>query len=82
MDATERIAVIENACEAEVLGRALLEEGIPHAICSHRDLALDGLFQGASGWGRVEAHPEHRQAILDVRDGVRAVDGRAGSSAS
>ncbi len=75
MDTTERIAVLENVCEAEMLGTALLEEGIPHVIRSHHDLALDGLFQGAEGWGHVEADPEHREAILAVLEDIRATGG-------
>ena len=62
----ERIAVLDDEAQALLLATVLKEEGIPHAIVSHRDSAYDGLFQAGRGWGHVEAPAEFRTRILEV----------------
>ena len=66
-----RIAVLESLAEAQVLGAALEEQGIPHVMRSYHDSALDGLFQSQQGWGLVEAVEEFRPAILAVLEEIR-----------
>ena len=67
----EKIATIRNEVEAICLRGELEERGIPHAIQSYYDLAYDGLFQPARGWGHVAAPVEHTDEILAVLDLIR-----------
>ena len=62
----EKIAVIDNEVQAELLDSLLTEQGIPHLMRSYHDAALDGLFQATKGWGHVEAHRENRNEVLAV----------------
>ncbi|MBN1675624.1 MAG: hypothetical protein JXR37_31570 [Kiritimatiellae bacterium] len=59
----ERIAVLDNEFQAQVLEGMLAEREIPHRIRSYHDSVLDGLFQGAKGWGHVEAPAEYAEEI-------------------
>ena len=69
MESFIRIAVVENAVEAQVLGSFLEQYDIPHRLRSFHDTAYDGLFQFQKGWGEVLAPPEFRQQILEsLRD--------------
>jgi hypothetical protein len=71
MERFEKIAVIGNEVEALLLRAELEARGIPHAVQSHYDTALDGLFQFTSGWGHVEAPVERRDEILEILDAIR-----------
>jgi hypothetical protein len=64
MNTMNKIAVLDNLFQAQMLESMLKEKGIPHTIRSHADLVLDGLFEGSQGWGHVEAAEEHRTVIL------------------
>lgn len=74
MNDFEKIVVLENEIEALSLGSELESQGIPHAMHSYRDTALDGLYQFSSGWGHVEAPPEYREQILNIVDIIRKGD--------
>jgi hypothetical protein len=67
-----RIAVVDNAMEAQVLGSFLDQYDIPHRLRSYHDTAYDGLFQFQKGWGEILAPPEFRQQILDALGDLRA----------
>jgi hypothetical protein len=67
-----RIAVVDNAMEAQVLGSFLDQYEIPHRLRSYHDTAYDGLFQLQKGWGAIHAPAEFRQQILDVLADLRA----------
>ncbi len=62
----EKIAVIDNEVQAELVDAMLTEQGIPHLMRSYHDAALDGIFQATRGWGHVEAAREDREEILAV----------------
>jgi fructose-bisphosphate aldolase class II len=69
-----KIAVLENAIEAQLIGSILDQRGIIHRLRSYYDTAYDGLFQMQKGWGKLYALQSHRQEILRVIDDVRSID--------
>jgi hypothetical protein len=71
MERYEKITILRNEVEALLLRAELEAPGIPHAVQSYYDTALDGLFQFTSGWGQVEAPAERRDEILEILDAIR-----------
>jgi len=68
---TEKIVVLDNEIQAQLLGALLTDQDIPHVMRPYRDAALDGLFQGPKGWGHVEAPPEYKHRILELLKGLK-----------
>ena len=66
MDKTEKIVVLNNQIEANLLDQILTERNIPHIIRSYHDSAYDGLWQTQSSWGYVVAPPEFKEEILKI----------------
>ncbi len=66
-----KVAILENAFEAQVLESVLKEEAIPHSIRSFHDTAYDGLFQFQKGWGRISAPEAYKTEILKIIDQLR-----------
>lgn len=66
MDRFEKIAVLENEAQAQLLDSVLTERAIPHGIISYHDSAYDGLFQRAFGWGPIDAATRYRKEILEI----------------
>jgi len=71
MDKVERIAVIRNEIEAQLLAGELAELDIPHLMKSYYDGAFDGVYQFSKGWGHIEAPSEFRDEILEVLADIR-----------
>jgi hypothetical protein len=71
MDKVERIAVLRNEVEAQLLAGELAELDIPHLMRSYYDGAFDGVYQFSKGWGHIEAPSEFRDKILEVLAGIR-----------
>lgn len=67
-----KIAILENAIEAQLMGSILEERGIPHRIRSFYDTAYNGLFQFQKGWGNVLAPPEYRVEIMEIMTSIRS----------
>jgi len=67
-----KVAVFENATEAQLLESILKEHKIPHRIRSFHDTAYDGLFQVQKGWGELFAPSEFEVEILSILDAVRS----------
>jgi hypothetical protein len=67
-----KIAVLENAIEAQLIGSILDQREIPHRLRSYYDTAYDGLFQMQKGWGKLYASQSHQQEILQVIEDVRS----------
>ena len=61
-----KILVLENEIEAQLLDSILNERNIPHFIKSYRDTAYDGLFQAHKGWGHIEAPIRFREEIRAI----------------
>ena len=66
MDKLEKIAVLDNEVQAELVDSVLSERGIPHIMQSYHDSALDGIYQARAGWGHIEATADSRDEILAV----------------
>lgn len=62
----DKIVVLENDTQAQVLDAILTDRGIPHVMHSYYSSPYDGLFQMSSGWGHVEAPERFRAEILAV----------------
>ena len=71
MDKVERIAVLRNEVEAQLLDGELAELDIPHLMKSYYDGAFDGVYQFSKGWGHIEAPSEFKDKILEVLAGIR-----------
>ncbi len=69
-----KIAVLENAIEAQLIDSILTDRDIPHRIRSHHDTAYDGLFQAQKGWGEIQAPKPYQAEIMDIIDRVRKND--------
>ncbi len=67
-----KIAVIENAIEAQLVSSLLTQYGIPHRLRSFHDTAYNGLFQLQKGWGEIRAAEENRASILEILSDIRS----------
>jgi hypothetical protein len=67
-----RIAVLDNAIEAQLLSSVLAEYDIPHRLRSYHDTAYDGLFQLQKGWGEIYGPKNARQQVLDALAELRS----------
>jgi hypothetical protein len=66
MDKLEKVVVLDDEVQAEVVDSILSAAGIPHVMRTYHDAALDGLFQASQGWGHVEAPSDYRDQILTI----------------
>jgi hypothetical protein len=67
-----KIAVLENAIEAQLLSSVLTQYEIPHRLRSYYDTAYDGLFQLQKGWGEICGPDDVRQQVLDALAELRS----------
>ncbi len=72
----EKVAMLVNEIEAQIVDAALEERGIPHRIKSYHDSALDGLIQFVQGWGHIEAPLENKAEVLEILEGLRSETAR------
>jgi len=66
-----KIALLDNAIEAQLMDSVLNDQSIPHMLRSYYDTAYDGLFQVQKGWGEVRAPEAFRETILEILKSVR-----------
>ncbi len=71
MNKLEKIAVLDNEVQAELVDSVLSERGIPHLMRSYYDSALDGIYQARAGWGHIEAPKECEDEILGVIEDIK-----------
>jgi hypothetical protein len=81
MDQIEKVAVLDNEVQAQLVDSLLSERGIPHAMRSYHDSAYDGLFQGGMGWGHVEAPRDYHETVLAIIEQVRREPESPGTAA-
>ena len=66
----EKIVVIDNEVQACLICPLLDEHKIPYFAKSYHDMAYDGLFQNSKGWGHIEASPEFKEKIIEIKKGL------------
>ena len=71
MERYEKIVVLDNEVQAQLVDSVLSERGIPHMMMSYRDAAYDGIFQGQKGWGHIEAPQHYKQEIIDILEDIK-----------
>jgi hypothetical protein len=71
MDDFTKIAVLDNAIEAQLIVSILTDLDIPHRIRSYHDTALDGLYQVQKGWGNIEAPLSYQTEIIQILNEIR-----------
>jgi hypothetical protein len=71
MEDYEKVAILDNEIEANLLDSILNELRIPHLMRSYHDTAYDGLFQTQKGWGYVGAPKSYHEEILKILTELR-----------
>ena len=67
----EKVAVLDNEVQAELMDGVLSGRDIPHIMQSYHDSAMDGIFQTGKGWGAVLAPASFREEILAALAEIR-----------
>lgn len=67
----EKVAVLDNEVQAELIDGVLSGRGIPHIMQSYYDSALDGLYQTGKGWGVILAPASFKEEILTALADIR-----------
>ena len=62
----EKIIVINNLIESQIMDDILNEREISHLIKPHTDSVYPGLFHVQSGWGHIEAPAECKDEIIEI----------------
>jgi hypothetical protein len=71
MEKLEKIAVLDNEVQAELVDSVLEERGVPHLMRSYYDSAWDGIYQKPVGWGHIEAPLDAKDEILAVIEDIK-----------
>ncbi len=61
----QKVVLLNNEIEANIMDDILNDRDIPHMTVSYHSLAYDGIFQ-VEGWGHIDALPEDHQEIKDI----------------
>ena len=62
----EKILVLENEMEAQIMESILEDKDIPFVIHSYFDKAYNGIFTIQKGWGHIESEPKYKDQIVDL----------------
>jgi hypothetical protein len=71
MEPFEKILVLNNGFEADLLNEVLNDRNIPHGIVTVDDSALGGIVELENGWGYVEAPEEYREEITRIYQDIK-----------
>jgi len=63
METFEKILVLNNEYEANLLAEVLNDREIPHGIVISEDTALGGIMEMEFGWGYIEAPARYKIEI-------------------
>jgi hypothetical protein len=66
METYEKILVLNNEFEANLMEEVLKDRKIPHGIVTSDDTALGGIMELEYGWGYVEAPVRYREEIMGI----------------
>ena len=77
MEKYEKILVLNNEFEAELLEEVLTDRNIPHGIVTSDDTALGGIMEMEFGWGYVEAPARFKEEIENIYAEITKEIGRA-----
>jgi hypothetical protein len=66
MEDFEKILVLDNEFEAELMEEVLLDKQIPYGIIIREDSALGGIVDLEEGWGYLEAPARCREEIMKI----------------
>ena len=66
MESYEKILVLNNEFEANLLEEVLTDRNIPHGIVTSDDTAMRGIIEMEFGWGYVEAPARFKSEILEI----------------
>ena len=67
----QKIAVLDNDFEAQMLESILKEREIPHLLKSYHDTAFDGLYQTQKGWGHISSPDQYAEEIKEILSDLR-----------
>ncbi len=66
MNRNEKVILLKNEIEANIMESVLKESKIPHIIVSYYDSAYDGIWQLQKGWGHIEAPGKYKDEIIKI----------------
>jgi len=71
METYEKILVLNNEFEADLLEEVLTDRKIPHGIVIADDTALGGIMEMEFGWGYVEAPAQYSEEIIRIFEEIK-----------
>ena len=71
MEDFEKILVLENEFEAELMEEVLMDKKIPYGVIAREDSALGGIVDMEEGWGYLEAPPRFKEEIMEIYKEIR-----------
>ena len=66
MEDFEKILVLDNEFEAELMEEVLMDKQIPYGIIIREDSALGGIVDLEEGWGYLEAPVRCREEVMKI----------------
>jgi hypothetical protein len=66
MEDFEKILVLDNEFEAELMEEVLMDKQIPYGIIIREDSALGGIVDLEEGWGYLEAPARCREEVMKI----------------
>ena len=66
MEDFEKILILDNEFEAELMEEVLMDKQIPYGIIIREDSALGGIVDLEEGWGYLEAPARFRDEIMKI----------------
>ena len=66
----EKIVILKNEIEANVMESILKESSIPHILVNYHDSVYDGIWQLQKGWGHIEAPVKYNKEILKIYENI------------
>jgi len=66
MEEFEKILILDNEFEAELMEEVLMDKQIPYGIIIREDSALGGIVDLEEGWGYLEGPARCREEIMKI----------------